>query len=106
MDTREQNTGAPLHPDDIARLELYGVHQEPVGIIENRPGQKLSLSIYHRVAAEFNGIGPAAARRALELYGEHAADAQAHPGKHPNIDRLFRIIEEDLHLTVKAIPRD
>jgi len=28
-------------------------------------------------------------RRGLQWYGEHLADAQAHPGKHPNIDRLL-----------------
>jgi hypothetical protein len=31
----------------------------------------------------------AALRLGLEWYAEHVADAQAFPGKHPNIDRLL-----------------
>ncbi|MGL6205117.1 MAG: DUF2322 family protein, partial [Giesbergeria sp.] len=34
-------------------------------------------------------ITPAAARLGLEWYAEHTQDALAHPGKHPNIDRLL-----------------
>lgn len=106
MRTHEKAAGLLLPAEDLVRLELYGEDHESAGVIENRPGQTLSLSIYHQVAAEFGGIGPAAARRALELYGEHVEAARAHPGTHPNIDRLFRIIAEDLHLTVRAISKD
>jgi hypothetical protein len=31
----------------------------------------------------------------LQLYAEHTADARLHPGKHPNIDRLLAIAEDD-----------
>lgn len=106
MGTHEKAAGLLLPAEDLVRLELYDEGHEMVGVIENRPGQKLSLSIYHQVAAEFGGLGPAAARRALELYGEHVEAAKTYPGAHPNIDRLFSIIAENRHLTVKAIPKD
>lgn len=91
--------------EGIARLELYGDGYEPEAVIENRPGSAGSLKIYYEVAVEFGGIGPKAAAKALELYGEHVEDARAHPGKHPNIDRLFEIIDHNLYYSVKAVPR-
>ncbi len=32
----------------------------------------------------------------LTLFAEHTNDAEKNPGKHPNIDRLFKVIEEEL----------
>ena len=58
--------------------------------IENKPGQTGSLVVYAALAALYGGsITPAAASLGLEWYAEHVADAQAFPGKHPNIDRLL-----------------
>lgn len=86
----------------LAALELFG-HGEPAGRIENRPGQAGSLRIYHAVAVD-GRIDAAAARQALLLYGEHLADAEANPGRHPNIDRLRRLVACDAVLTVVAVP--
>jgi hypothetical protein len=61
--------------------------------IENRPGSQGSLRIYAYLAGKYGAITPAAAREGLGLYAEHGADARAHPGKHPNIDRLLRVIQ-------------
>lgn len=58
-------------------------------IIENRPGQAGSLAVYHALYRDFDAITPKAARLGRWLYAEHAEDARKHPGKHPNIDRLF-----------------
>lgn len=60
-------------------------------IIENRPGQAGSLAVYHALYRDFGAITPKAARLGQWLYGEHAEDARKHPGKHPNIDRLFSL---------------
>lgn len=91
--------------DAIAALELYGEGYEPLAVIENKPGQAGSLAVYYEVAVDFGGIGPKAAERALALYAEHVEDARANPGRHPNIDRLFHIIDENLHYSVKAVPK-
>jgi nicotinamidase-related amidase len=60
-------------------------------VIENKPGQAGSLAVYHALFQRFGAITPKAARLGQWLYGEHAADARLHPGKHPNIDRLFAL---------------
>jgi hypothetical protein len=44
-----------------------------------------------------------AARKGLELYSEHTADAQANPGKHLNIDRLVTLLAEGGQLRVKQL---
>jgi hypothetical protein len=48
-------------------------------------------------------ITPAAARLGLEWYAEHHADALAHPGKHPNIDRLLACAGSGSVLLVRAV---
>lgn len=94
-----------LTVEHLDRLELYGEAEVPAAVIENRPGQQLSLAIYYKVAVEFGGIGPAAARRALNLFGGHVEDARAAPGRHPHIERLFRILEHGEYFAAKAIPK-
>ena len=62
-----------------------------VATLENKPGQAGSLALYAALATLYGGhITPAAASLGLEWYAEHTADAHAHPGKHPNIDRLVQ----------------
>ncbi len=100
-----QNLAALESVEAYARMELYGADSEPVAVIENAPSSQGSLQIYYHVSLKWGGIGPAAARRALELYAEHVEDAKQNPGKHPNIDRLFEIIEKDEYYSVRCYPR-
>lgn len=106
MSSFEDNLKSLKQPtENIAALELYGDGYEPEAVLENRPGSSGSLRVYYEMAVEFGGIGPEAARKALELFAEKATEAKAQPGTHPNIDRLFRIIDQDIHYSVKAIPK-
>ena len=89
----------------IERLELFGEDYNPCATIENKDDQRLSLQVYYKLALDFGGIGPKAANSGLLMYGSHADDARAHPGKHPNIDRLFEVLEKGHYLSVKAVPR-
>lgn len=74
----------------LSALHLTDEAGQVVATIENRPGQAGSLAVYHALAARHGGrITPAAAALGLEWYAEHTQDARAHPGKHPNIDRLL-----------------
>ncbi|HSO06860.1 MAG TPA: DUF2322 family protein [Pelomicrobium sp.] len=101
-----ENLAALPPVDHLERLDLYVDGSEaPSAVIENAPGKQGSLRVYYALAVEFGGIGPAAARKGLELYAEHVADARAHPGRHPNIDRLFDVIASGRIFAVRAVRR-
>lgn len=88
--------------DNIAAIALYSSDSDtPLEIIENKPGKAGSVAVYHALLQEFGTLNAAAARRGLELYAEHVADAEANPGKHPNIDRLFRVIAEQAEMRME-----
>lgn len=76
-----------------------------VHTVENKAGQIGSLTVYRHLAQTFGRMTPDAARLGLDLYGEHTADARAHPGKHPNVDRLLAIAAGDVTLDVTLIPK-
>ncbi|HZP92409.1 MAG TPA: DUF2322 family protein [Burkholderiales bacterium] len=86
----------------IEKLELLRRDGGIEAIIENRPGQAGSLAVYHYLATKYGLLHAEAALEGLELYAEHATDARINPGKHPNIDRLLRIREENLRFTARV----
>jgi hypothetical protein len=87
----------------LAALQLLDKEGAVVATIENKPGQTGSLAIYNHLAQLYGAITAEAAKKGLELYAEHTADAQAHPGKHPNIDRLVTLVTEGGQLRVKQV---
>lgn len=74
-----------------------------VATIENKPGQGGSLAVYNHLGQIYGAITADAARKGIELYAEHSDDARANPGKHPNIDRLLKLLEEPRTLRVKHV---
>lgn len=86
--------------DGLHRLSLIGADGQTLAVIENAPGTQGSFRVYHHVAKKWGGIGIDAAQEALTLFSEHTDDARRHPGKHPNIDRLFGITETGHCLSV------
>lgn len=89
----------------LAALQLIdAVSGDVVHTIENKPGQIGSLTVYNHLAQTFGAITREAAARGLEVYGEHTADAQANPGKHPNVDRLIAVAASGNTLRVMTIP--
>ncbi|AOY01636.1 DUF2322 family protein [Jeongeupia sp. USM3] len=88
--------------DHLAALELlHG--DELVARIENKPGQAGSVRVYHALYQEFGAIDAVAADKGLRLYAEHTADAEAFPGKHPNIDRLIALVQGGTPLAVRLV---
>ena len=85
----------------LTSIDLIGADDQVVAGIENKPGQTGSLAVYNHLAQLYGAITPEAARKGLELYAEHTEDARANPGKHPNIDRLFGLVERGETLRVK-----
>ncbi len=87
----------------VARIELFRQDGSPAGVIENKPGSQGSVKVYHHLARMYGEISLDAAVEGLSLYSEHTEDAENCPGKHPNIDRLLNILEDEQPLTVKVV---
>ncbi len=82
-------------------LDLLDDADVVAATIDNKPGQAGSLAVYNFLGQHFGAITPLAAQTGLDLYAEHTEDARAHPGKHPNIDRLIELIESGARLRVR-----
>jgi hypothetical protein len=87
----------------LAELQLMDAAGNVVATIENKPGKAGSLAVYAALATKHGGINAAAAEEGLQLFAEHTASARAHPGSHPNIDRLLDIIASGQALAVKLV---
>lgn len=87
--------------DGLQRLSLVGADGQTFAVIENVPGTQGSFRVYHHVVQHWGGIDIGAAEEALRIFAEHTEDARLYPGKHPNIDRLFEIIERNLRFDVR-----
>lgn len=94
MKSFNETLAAMESADHLECIELFAADDSTtsVGLIENKPGSQGSLKLYHHLWKQYGAINADAAHAGLELYAEHTADARAHPGKHPNIDRLLEII--------------
>ena len=51
----------------------------------------------------FGAITLDAAVEGLALFAEHTEDAENCPGKHPNVDRLLSVLENEEPLDVKIV---
>ena len=61
----------------LLAIELIDAEGNVVATIENKPGQAGSLSVYNHLGQIYGAITAEAAKKGLELYAEHTADAQA-----------------------------
>lgn len=85
----------------LLSISLLDAEGSVVATIENKPGQAGSLAVYNHLAQLYGAITAEAAKKGLELYAEHTADAETHHGKHPNIDRLLQLAKDGGVLRVK-----
>lgn len=88
--------------DHIDRIEIYK-NNTLIDAIENKPGSQGSIKVYQHIAKKFGAITIDAAIEGLNLYSEHTKDAQKNPGKHPNVDRLFFVMQSEEPLELKII---
>jgi hypothetical protein len=89
--------------DEVQRIELFYENGEPAGAIENKPGSQGSLKVYNHLYRMYGAITLDAAVEGLSLYAEHTEDAENCPGKHPNVDRLINVLENEAPLNVKIV---
>lgn len=83
--------------DHLSGLNVCNEQGDVIHHIPAAPGKLGSLKLYNALAQEFNGqLNAEAAQRGLALFAEHVTDAENHPGKHPNIDLLFKVRAEQL----------
>ncbi|MGC7561147.1 DUF2322 family protein [Pasteurella sp. PK-2025] len=60
-------------------------------------GKLGSLRVYYALAQAFHGkLDRTSAQKGLQLFAEHTEDAKHNPGKHPNIDLLLHVIDNQL----------
>ena len=65
------------------------------------PGKLGSLRLYNTLAEKFNGkLDRTSAQQGIEWFAEHVEDAKQNPGKHPNIDLLFKVVAEELNYSL------
>jgi len=88
--------------DSIVNIALFDSKGNEAAVIQNKPGSSGSVKVYYHLYKMFGSINVEAALEGLSLFSEHTADAKANPGKHPNIDRLLQIVEDDKPYSVKV----
>ena len=77
---------------------------EVIHHIPAAPGKLGSLRLYNALAEKFNGkLDRTSAQQGIEWFAEHVEDAKANPGKHPNIDLLFKVIDENLSFDLELL---
>ena len=89
--------------EGLDRIELVDDTGALVGAIENAPGKQGSLRLYNYLAQAFGGLNAEAAAHGLEIFAEHTEDARNRPGAHPNIDRLFDILNGAPDLSLNPV---
>ena len=89
--------------EDVKRSELFHPDGTSAGVIENKPGSQGSIKVYNHLYKMFGDITLDAAVEGLALYAEHTEDAENCPGKHPNVDRLLNVLEDEQPLSMKVI---
>ena len=92
--------------DHLSGLNVCDAAGNVVHHIPAAEGKLGSLKVYNALAAEFNGeLNRYAAEQGLIWFNEHVLDAQKHAGKHPNIDLLFKVQDENLTYTLQPLAK-
>ena len=87
----------------VKEIVLSNKDGKIISTIKSIPGSLGSIKLYHHLYLTFGELSIDAALKGIELYSEHSKEAKNYPGKHPNIDRLLDIIENEKNLKIKII---
>lgn len=89
--------------EGLDRIDLVDGEGAIVAVIENLPGKQGSLRLYHYLSRVFGLLNAEAAAHGLKAFAEHTPDAKNRPGAHPNIDRLFHIVDGGADLEFRVV---
>ena len=91
----------------VDHLSGLNVLDESGAVIHHIPavaGKLGSLKLYNALAERFDGLLHAqAAEQGLMWFAEHVADAEAHSGKHPNVDLLLLVQTEQKQYRLQPV---
>lgn len=94
---------------DIAHLSGLNIEDAAGRVVHHIPaeaGKLGSLKLYYALYQRFGGrLDAEAARQGLLWFAEHTADAQAHPGKHPNVDFLQTVAAQHQVFRLKPLSK-
>ncbi len=82
----------------LSGLDIIDSEGRVAHYIPAAEGKLGSLKLYHALAQEFGNT-------LNRWFAEIVDDAKAHPGKHPNIDLLLKVQDEDLVYTLKPLAK-
>ncbi|WP_156888346.1 DUF2322 family protein [Spirochaeta cellobiosiphila] len=86
--------------DKIAQIDILK-QGKVIQTIKNQQDSTGSLTVFANLVDFDNGnIGKSLSNQGLEYFCEHVEDAKSNPGKHPSIDTLLQIKDEEY---VKAV---
>lgn len=92
---------------DITHLSGLDICDQTGAVVHHIPaiaGKLGSLKLYNALAEQFHGtLNATAAQQGLDWFAEHVADARENVGKHPNIDLLFKVQNEQLVYVLKPL---
>lgn len=91
--------------DHLSGLDVInsGEVMQHIPAIEGKLG---SLRLYYALYEKFDGkLDATVAKQGIEWFAEHVEDAKANVGKHPNIDLLFKVIDNDLSLDLVPVAK-
>ncbi|HEZ6732656.1 TPA: DUF2322 family protein [Neisseria meningitidis] len=90
--------------DHLGGLDVQDADGKTVHHIPAVQGKLGSLKLYNALAERFDGkLDKEAAEQGLIWFAEHVADARVHPGKHPNIDLLEKVVQSGETLLLKPL---
>ncbi|MGV6987873.1 DUF2322 family protein [Testudinibacter sp. P80/BLE/0925] len=90
--------------ENLSGLNVLNAAGDVIHHIPAIAGKLGSLRLYNALAEHFaQQLHPQAARQGLIWFAEHVADAERNPGKHPNIDLLFRVLQTQQTLQLQPL---
>lgn len=92
--------------EHLAGLNVLNAEGDVVHTIPAIEGKLGSLKLYFALAEQFSyRLNAQSAEQGVIWFAEHVEDAKLNPGKHPNIDLLFKVIEQNLDFTLSIIEK-